>query len=105
MGSYDSPGYADKTPAGRVDESTGLGAGSEGIGTDPVNLESLGRVIVTVPGSSSVPDQPMATVDTGDSSVPSQVQQFVAGHQDLLTGDGAYLGKTGLGTGHVLGGG
>jgi hypothetical protein len=43
----------------------------------------------------------MAAVDTGDSSVPSQVQQFTPSHVDLLTGSGAYTGDTGIGHGHT----
>lgn len=89
------------SPAIAYPTTTGMG-GSPGIGRNPVNLARIGApVVVTTAGASSVPDQPMAAVDLGDSSVPSQVQQFVAGHVDALTGDGAYIGQTGIGHGHT----
>lgn len=94
LSNYESPGFTDRTPAGVVNESTGF-AGSPGIGTNPENLTALARVVVTTPGASSVPDQPMATVDAGDASIPSQVAEYVAGYHDPLVGSGP-IGDTGI---------
>jgi|SRR6516162_2875462 hypothetical protein len=67
--------------------NSGMG-GSGGIGTARMNLSELANVVVTTPGASSMPPQPMATVDAGDASIPAQIAALVPGADAALVGPG-----------------
>jgi len=71
MGAYDSPGYQNLGPAGRVHQSTGAGQGSEGI-TAAESAAPLATVHVTPPGPAAAfysgTDQVVSIGDTYSAS-------------------------------------
>jgi hypothetical protein len=81
------PGSEAFTPAG---VGAGMSAPEGGL---------LGQAIVTVPGSSSIPAQPVASVGAGDANLQSQSDLY--GGRELLSGV-THIGETGIGHGKSL---
>jgi hypothetical protein len=75
---YDSPGFSSPIPgAGSGTDRAGTAPGSDGVGFAPNDLATVGHVVVTTPGSSTVPGpQPAVSVDSGDSGLPSQTESL-----------------------------
>jgi hypothetical protein len=96
MASYDSPGYANLTPAGRVAQSTGAGAGSGAPLADPPEAGAV-TVGVTRFGGGSY-DQVSVTVDSDDVLTAAQAAAY---DRMGLTGV-TRVGVTGAGEGHVV---
>jgi hypothetical protein len=82
--------------AGSPYDTPGVGAGRQ-----PPEGPPLGQAVVTVPGASSIPAQPVATVGAFDSNVPAQSALYA--EHELISGV-TQIGTTGAGKGHVLGG-
>jgi hypothetical protein len=60
----------------------------------------LGSAIVTTPGASSIPAQPVASIGAGDANLQSQSDLYTG--RELLSGV-SMIGETGIGHGHVRG--
>jgi hypothetical protein len=109
MGSYDSPSWTDRTPAGVVAQTTGLG-GSQPTEVPDASAEpgrgTIGNSALVVPVSGSVINGDRVTVGPLDTLVGHQADVYSGSDGDPISGlPGDYLGQTGIGKGHVLGGG
>jgi hypothetical protein len=106
MGSYDSPGFQDRTPFGPVTQSTGAPGSTPGpfAPTDslPDTLESgtHGNNAVVVPPGASLANADQVTVSASDTLVGQQADSY-GPNRDPLTGIGGDLGQTGAGLGHA----
>lgn len=106
MSNYDSPAYMDKTPAGVVNESTGLSGSDPGpyppTDSIPDSLSSgtsMTSAVVT-PASSSLVNADRVDVGPLDTLAGTQAKVYGAS-PDPLTGLGAELGQTGIGGAHT----
>jgi hypothetical protein len=109
MSGYEMPGFQDRTPAGTVMQSTGLG-GSQPGGIPDTSAEpgrgTVGNSALVVPVSGSVINGDRVEVGPMDTLVGHQADVYSGADADPLNGlPGTYLGQTGLGKGRVLGGG
>ena len=106
MGSYDSPGFQDKTPFGPVNEHTGAPGSSPrpypGTDSIPDSLSSgtsMTSAVVTPAGGSLV-NADRVDVSPSDTLVGAEASTYGPA-KDPLTGIGAELGQTGAGMGHA----
>jgi hypothetical protein len=110
MGSYDSPGFQDTTPAGPVNEHTGA-PGSQPTGfidasayTDVAGTH--GSSAFVSPGFDSIALGSRVTVSPVDVLVPSQADLYAGGDANPLSAvPGDLAGQSGAGAGRVRGGG
>jgi hypothetical protein len=107
VGSYDSPGFIDRTPAGRVLEHTGAG-GSQPSGVPDTSAEpgtgTIGFSALIVPVGASTLSGDRVQVGVADTNVGRQQDLYSGSDGDLIAGiPGDYLGHTGAGKGHVTG--
>jgi hypothetical protein len=107
VGSYDSPGFTDRTPAGVVVQHTGAG-GTQPSGVPDTSAEpgtgTVGFSALVVPVSGSVINGDRVQVGAADTNVGRQQDLYSGSDGDLIAGiPGDYLGFTGAGQGHVMG--
>lgn len=110
MSNYDSPGYMDRTPAGAVVENTGL-AGSQAteVPTTTTTYPTMGTTAdsaFVVPSGGSTVNGDRVPVGPLDTLVGLQADQYTGSDPDVLNGGvpGDFMGQSGIGKGHVLGG-
>lgn len=107
MGSYDSPGFVDRTPGGVVVESTGApGTASVGAGGDTdaagasLQTGTVGNSALITPYGGSLINADRVEVSPADALVGSQADSY-GPNKDPLTGIGSDLGQAGAGMGNT----
>lgn len=107
MGSYDNPGYSDRTPAGSVNESTGLG-GSQAtqVPTATTSYPSMGTTVnsaFVVPSGASTVNGDRVPAGPLDTLVGLQADLYTGPDPNELTAglSGDAVGSTGIGHGHT----
>ena len=110
MARYDSdPNFAGQFPGlGTINAHDQMSApGSDGVGYNKANLESVGTAVISAIYDSNTAGAPVVNVDAGDASVPSQVVLFDAPSNAVFGGvvmDSGGEGKAQpqQGMGHVM---